>query len=195
VPSEEPIVVVATNPLGPRTQIKPSTAKRDALATMLPNHGQVRKLVLEHLNTTESDTPVAPLDIVVDNLLSRLPYKKMLCDMFGGTLRGNLQTSQIPYVTRAYEEAFMREVQHPGERECARAQQCECMFIDRQQPFVGVEFLLPSEERPPTPHLCVLCCRAITQQLYYDVMFDKADFPGLFSSSFFFACCYFYFLF
>jgi hypothetical protein len=183
LPSEgsgEPMVVVATNPLGPRTQLKAApTPKRDTLASMLPNHGQVRKLVLQHLNTTETDTSVAPLDIVVDNLLSRLPYKKMLCDMFGGTLRGNLQTSQIPYVTRAYEEAFMREVQHAGERECARGQQCECMFIDRQQPFVGVEFLLPSEERPPTPHLCVLCCRAITQQLYYDVMFDKADFPGI----------------
>ena len=119
------------------------------------------------------------MDIVVENLLSRLPYKKMLSDMFGGTLRGNLQNSHIPYVTRAYEESFMREIQNAGERECARGQQCECMFIDRQQPFVAEEFLLPSEERPDTPHLCVLCCRAITQQLYYDVMFDKADFPGV----------------
>jgi hypothetical protein len=150
---------------------------------MLPNHGQVRKLVLQHL-ATPATTAVevvdpSPMNIVVDNLLSRLPYKKMLSDMFGGTLRGNLHNSQIPYITRAYEESFMREVQNAGERECARGQQCECVFVDRLQPFVAVEFLLPSEERPPTPHLCVLCCRAITQQLYYDVMFDKADFPGV----------------
>jgi hypothetical protein len=46
------------------------------------------------------------------------------------------------------------------------------------QSFIGVEFLLPGETVPRTPHLCVLCCRATTQQLYYDVMFDKVDFPG-----------------
>jgi hypothetical protein len=167
-----------TSLLGPRSLSHEHTS----LPCMLPNHGQIRRLVLEHLSTDESDPvdePLQPMTIVVDSLLSRLPYKKMLSDMFGGTLRGNLQNSQIPYVTRAYEESFMREPQHAGERECARGPQCECMFIDRQQPFVAVEFLLPSEERPLTPHLCVLCCRAITQQLYYDVMFDKADFPGV----------------
>jgi hypothetical protein len=26
--------------------------------------------------------------------------------------------------------------------------------------------------------MCVLCYRAITQQLYYDVIFDKCEFPG-----------------
>jgi hypothetical protein len=179
--------IVAMNPLGPRSTLKssavvPTTAA--AFSTMLPNHGQIRSLVLQHLSTASSPDDGGSddgqqMDVVVENLLSRLPYKKMLSDMFGGTLRGNLQNSHIPYVTRAYEESFMREVQNSGERGCARGQLCECMFIDRLQPFVGVEFLLPSEERPPTPHLCVLCCRAITQQLYYDVMFDKADFPGV----------------
>ena len=173
--------LVTVNPLGPRTHAA-SARKETPFSMMMPNHGQVRNLVLQHLSSTAQQQQAADegmMEIVVENLLSRLPYKKMLSDMFGGTLRGNLQNSHIPYVTRAYEESFMREVQNLGERECARGQQCECMFIDRTQPFVGVEFLLPSEERPPTPHLCVLCCRAITQQLYYDVMFDKADFPGV----------------
>ena len=174
---------IVTNPLGPRTNFKGPPKDLVPLVSMLPNHGQVRKLVLQHLSTPATTEVVvvdpSPMNIVVDNLLSRLPYKKMLSDMFGGTLRGNLHNSQIPYITRAYEESFMREVQSAGERECARGQQCECVFVDRLQPFVGVEFLLPSEERPATPHLCVLCCRAITQQLYYDVMFDKADFPGV----------------
>ena len=66
-------------------------------------------------------------------LLSRLPYKKMLSDMFGGNLRGNMHSASIPYVTRAYEEAFMREPMHANERECASGKQCECMFIDRSQ--------------------------------------------------------------
>ena len=173
----QPQPLVLPHPLGPRSR------KTAVFSTLLPNHGQVKTLVLQHLLHEEPQPDgggsTGMDNIVVENLLSRLPYKKMLSDMFGGTLRGTLQNAHIPYATRAYEESFMREVQNPGERECARGQQCECMFIDRQQPFVGVEFLLPSEQQPPTPHLCVLCCRAITQQLYYDVMFDKADFPGV----------------
>jgi hypothetical protein len=144
----------------------------------------VRQLILKHLQPAGEDNPalmqpmMLPDPIDTEGLLSRLPYKKMLSDMFGGNLRGNMHNAAIPYVTRAYEEAFMREPMHSNERECARGKQCECMYIDRAQAFVGVEFLLPGESVPRTPHLCVLCCRATTQQLYYDVMFDKVDFPG-----------------
>jgi hypothetical protein len=126
---------------------------------------------------SSSATDALPM-IDTESLLSRLPYRKMLGDMFGGCLRGNLRNLTIPYVTRAYEEAFMREPSHSNERECANGAQCECMFIDRGQSFICVEFLLPGETPPRTPHLCVLCCRAVTQQLYYDVVFDRTDFPG-----------------
>ena len=132
--------------------------------TTLSQNNQNQHSILEELDT--------------ESLLSRLPYRKMLSDIFGGNLRGNLKNLQIPYVTRVYEEAFMREPLNSSERECATGKQCECMNIDRTQPFVAVEFLLPGEPLPRTPHLCVLCCRAITQQLYYDVIFDKTEFPG-----------------
>jgi len=148
-----------------------------------PWSGKVKLLVIKNLhnaNQLEEIQHKRSRDSYIDteSLLSKLPYKKMLSDMFGGNLRGNLQTSVIPYVTRAYEEAFMHEPTNSSERECARGKQCECMFIDRMQPFTAVEFLLPGEQAPSTPHLCVLCCRAITQQLYYDVVFDKCEFPG-----------------
>ena len=130
----------------------------------------------DSITTIISSTKKENID--TEGLLSRLPYKKMLCDMFGGSIRGNLNSLPIPYVSRTYEEAFMREPMHSSERECAKGKQCECMFIDRTQPFVAVEFLLPGEQLPRTPHLCVLCCRATTQQLYYDIMIDKMDFPG-----------------
>jgi len=116
--------------------------------------------------------------IDTDCLISRLPYKKMLTDMFGGGGRGHLQVHEIPYVTRAYEEAFMHEPVNSQERECSRGSNCECMFIDKSQPFVCVEFLLPGEQPSRSPNLCVLCNRAVTQQLYYDVIFDKHEFPG-----------------
>ena len=136
----------------------------------------VRGRILKQLEEEAGDGVGDVVD--TEGLLSRLPYKKMLNDMFGGNIRGSMRTADMPYVTRAYEEAFMREPMHANERPCARAQCCECMFIDRQQPFVGVEFLLPGEAIPRTPHLCVLCCRSTTQQLYYDIMFDKMEFSG-----------------
>jgi len=113
-----------------------------------------------------------------DSLISKLPYKKMLLDIFGGNLRGNLQMMDIPYVTRVYEESFMREPLNSSERECAKGKLCECMFIDKKHPFVGVEFLLPGEKQQRTSNMCVLCYRQMTQQLYYDVIFDKCEFPG-----------------
>ena len=167
-----------------------TTATNEASAC---NSSNVRKLVLRQLLASSSSSSTASASAMMthagdeagtssidtDSLLSRLPYRRMLNDMFGGSLKGRMRDAHVPYVTRAYEEAFMREPMHSSERECARGRQhCECMFIDRSQSFVGVEFLLPGEALPRTPHLCVLCCRAATQQLYYDVMFDKTDFPG-----------------
>ena len=173
---------VAAHPLGPylldETAAEPPPDHHGGCALA---SGRIKALVLKQLRTVDaSSSPEEAKKKSLDSesLLSRLPYRKMLSDMFGGSLRGNLRNLSIPYVTRAYEESFMREPMRSNERECANGKQCECMFIDRAQPFVGVEFLLPGEPVPRTPHLCVLCCRAITQQLYYDVMFDKADFPG-----------------
>ena len=140
----------------------------------------VRGRILKHLEEDDMiEVSSQHRQVDTEGLLSRLPYKKMLNDMFGGNIRGSMRAADIPYVTRAYEEAFMREPMHANERPCANGKEgCECMFIDRQNPFVGVEFLLPGEAPMRTPHLCVLCCRSTTQQLYYDIMFDKMEFSG-----------------
>ena len=55
----------------------------------------------------------------------------------------------------------------------------QAMFIDPATPFTCVEFLLPGEPPPPTPGLCVLCTRATTQQLYYDIMYDEQPITGI----------------
>jgi hypothetical protein len=104
----------------------------------------------------------------VDSLICRLPYKQMLSSLCSSSC----SEPSIPYVTRAYEESFMREPVYKDERPCARGKTCECMYIDTEHPFVGVEFLLPGERPGACPNLCVLCSRATTQQLYYDIMFD-----------------------
>ena len=184
-------ISIMPHPLGPLSVFESKKAVVDEVdpsasgSQIMNKKKRVRALIVKHLQQKsqageeEDEGRMQPEPIDTEGLLSRLPYKKMLNDIFGGNLRGNLHSENIPYVTRAYEEAFMREPLNSTERECAKGAQCECMFIDRNQPFVGVEFLLPGEVLPRTPHLCVLCCRATTQQLYYDVMFDKAEFPGV----------------
>ena len=134
--------------------------------------GVIRNLVLDHL----SDDAVTHAGAIDSNtILSQLPYKKMLNDMFGGSSANHFD---VPYVTRAYEENFMREPMHAGERPCVKGPLCECMFIDVKQPFVAVEFMLPGEKATHVRNLCVVCSRAVTQQLYYDVMFDGHEFQG-----------------
>ena len=173
--------VCDAHPLGPRTPASAGAFNEPAFFASGQQQGRVKALVLKQLTPTSegSSSSSAPEELIdTESLLARLPYKRMLQDMFGGSLRGQMHDLTIPYVTRVYEESFMRERMHSSERECAKGAQCECMFIDRSQPFIGVEFLLPGEPMARTPHLCVLCCRATTQQLYYDVMFDKFEFPG-----------------
>lgn len=112
----------------------------------------------------------------VDSLICRLPYKKMLTSLCNRDDKCNV--SDIPYVTRAYEESFMHEVITKDQRQCARGSMCECMFIDKANPFICIEFMLPGEAPGQEPNLCVVCCRAITQQLYYDIMFENQVFTG-----------------
>lgn len=120
----------------------------------------------------QSTSPAVP---ELDSILSRIPYRQILEELFGGETR--LQP-EVPLVTRAYEESFMRS---PGkdERPCAMGSECECMFIDPQQPFVGTEFLIPSEEETRQPQMCVLCCRKVTQQLFHDMLFGGVSFRGV----------------
>ena len=177
----EPLTLDRTmSPLGPRATFNVVT--HDA-----PERGQLRQMVMTQLRqqpkskkrTAQGEEGEDPATMDVQCLLSRLPYQKMLSDLFLHQDKEVLPSPNLPYVTRAYEESFMREPLNSSERRCAKGDACECRFIDRESPFTAVEFLLPGEKPPPTPHLCVVCCRAVTQQLYYDIMFDKHDFVGV----------------
>ena len=86
--------------------------------------------------------PATPEELQLDHVLSSVPYRDMLESLFG-TVSG--QTPNLPIITKAYEESFMRET-CPGERQCAMGSKCECMFIDPNAPFIGVEFNLPSDD-------------------------------------------------
>jgi hypothetical protein len=121
--------------------------------------------------------PAVAAALELDSILSRVPYREMLEELFGGT--GRLPVA-VPVVTRAYEESFMRSVAAAGERACAMGASCECMFVDAGQPFVGTEFVIPMEEpSAENPQLCVLCCRKVTQQLFHEMLFEGVSFRGV----------------
>lgn len=126
-------------------------------------------------------TPEAPsrhnMTLELDTLLTRLPYKKMMQEILPSNT--NRPMPSVPLVTRLYEESYMREPMRKSERQCVMKEKCECMTIDPKNPFIGVEFVVPNEDvDSSTPQMCVLCSRAHTQQLFYDIVFDNASFNG-----------------
>lgn len=96
--------------------------------------------ILRNINTV-SKAPPTPAELDLDVILSRVPYKDILENLFS---RNKYADVEIPTITRSYEESFMREPM-PGERPCVAGEMCECMMIDPTNPFVAAEFLLPNE--------------------------------------------------
>jgi hypothetical protein len=133
--------------------------------------------------------PATPEELQLDHVLSSVPYRDMLESLFG-TVSG--QVPNLPIITKAYEESFMRET-FSGERQCAMGSKCECMFIDQNSPFICVEFDMPNEGEPANgaphtnfvtkansePKLCVLCSRKTTQKLFYDACYSGRRTQGL----------------
>ena len=116
--------------------------------------------------------PPEPADLGVEYVLSRVPYRNILENLFGD----DKTIPDLPLITKSYEESFMRQPE-AGERACAMGDMCECRFIDRQCPFTAVEFRLPAD--PPSPQLCVLCSRKATQKMFYDMCFAGAAPKGV----------------
>ena len=130
--------------------------------------------ILRCVNTA-APSPVTPDELDLDVILSRVPYREILENLYG---RDQVPTSDVPVVSRVYEESFMREPAK-GERACAAGELCECNFIDPCAPFTCAEFLLPGEEYPKTAQLCVLCSRKVTQKLFYDILFTGKEAYGV----------------
>jgi len=128
------------------------------------------------LVTTETEAPPVVLDI--HSLISRLPYSQMLNQVFTDDANSSVV---VPVVTRAFEESFMREVIHANERSCVCGDNCECNFIDPQMPFVGVEFTLGDDASAMDAgsQMCILCSRRLTQELFYNMVFNGHRFRGI----------------
>lgn len=130
--------------------------------------------ILRNINTA-GHAPATPAELDLDVILSRVPYREILENLYS---REAYAPPPVPAVARVYEEAYLREPM-AGERPCVAGDLCECMFIDPCTPFVGVEFLLPGEVLPKVPQFCVLCSRKVTQKLFYDVLFTGKEVHGV----------------
>jgi len=122
-----------------------------------------------------------------DPILQSVPFVKMMQNIEAPHL-----TQNIVLVTREYEEKFLRECLTASEQQCVMGTQCECMMLDSEQPFIGVQFVLPDSlqqdanmpnqnmsdfgitlDMNPNSHvsnekgMCLLCLRKTTQILFY----------------------------
>lgn len=138
--------------------------------------------ILREVNNSRF-APAIPEELQLDHVLSSVPYQSMLESLFGGLTEA---THDVPLVTKAYEESYMREAA-PGEPSCSMGELCECRFVDKNAPFVGVQFELPIGSQPEGGagegrkrlQMCVLCCRKTTQKLFYDMCFSGERVQGL----------------
>lgn len=120
-------------------------------------------------NALDSKTTALEESLNFDSVLSSIPYKQIL-----ETILGNSSNTfhDIPIISKKIEENYMREPILPGERKCVFGNECECRFLDRENSFTGVEFLVGNQTvNNCEPQMCVLCSRKNTQRLFYDMIF------------------------
>ena len=101
-----------------------------------------------------------------DVLFSEFSFLHELADIMEN------KSQSVPVVTRVYEESFMRECIRKGEKPCAMGVNCECMLLDLDQPFVGVQFVIPftNDSDFAANNLCIICLRKTTQLLFHHVV-------------------------
>lgn len=89
-------------------------------------------------------------------------------------------TNELKFVSKAYEDTYLRQALAASEKPCVRGNDCECMKIDPVLKFVGVKYKLPWEsEAEDTNGLCLPCLRAATQALFFDIMHAGVAINGL----------------
>lgn len=119
-----------------------------------------------HLHDTErAQHKATDLTIEASVMLSSVPFLEHLAQ-----IDDSMAQHDVPVVTRAYEETYMRGRMHDKEAECAMGPQCECMMLDSRARFVGVQFEIPSTTGEMGNNLCIFCLRKITLLLFYEAL-------------------------
>ena len=146
------------------------------------SNANIRK-TLEHFC---SDLPKQPevLEKMIlgmsKNLQQIVSESSYRCTLKGVDINNVTYTNEIRSVSKSYEDSYLRQSVSGSERPCVRGAECECMFIDTSQSFVGVEYILPWEPKNTKNWgMCLPCLRASTQILFYDIMHSGVHVNGL----------------
>jgi hypothetical protein len=86
-----------------------------------------------------SPLPPCHPEVNLDHILSCVPYRDLLRDLFGtgSSSSSSLAPPPVPVVTKSYEESFMREPMWEYERPCVMGGNCECNYISTRPGEVG----------------------------------------------------------
>ena len=131
----------------------------------------VLQQVRNHVHNCDGDPTHEELNL--GTILSGISYKQIIEEVYANN---GMETMDVPLVTKAYEESFMRESANNTEKQCSMMHDCECTKIDAGNQFIGTEFLLPGESTTSEARMCVLCQRQLTQKMFFDLMYDGKSF-------------------
>lgn len=81
--------------------------------------------------------------LTLELALNRCTFEHSLRSMFADEQGQSTVPQHVPVVSRAYEECCMHEHDPATEEPCVMGNQCECMFIDRDNRFIAPQFILP----------------------------------------------------
>ncbi len=140
-------------------------SKHDATTSATSELEQILQGYEELAANTSADTSRTSVWIALNVVLDDATFQKTL---LAHDVSSKMENHVVPVVTRAYEEAYMRECMLDGEKQCCMGQYCECNFIDEHHGFVGVAFVMP-EISVDARGMCILCLRKLTQMLFYRV--------------------------
>jgi len=166
-----------------------------APSVLKPDNKMVKKL------TSKEQTVVLEIRKSIEKNMSQLPItNEKLTKMINGMTQNLEQivsstnyrsvlksdksdkvtyTNDIKFVSKSYEDTYLRQPISADEKKCVRGNECECMHIDPSQKFIGVEYILPWETDKKTNGMCLPCVRATTQILFYDIVHSGAIVNGI----------------
>jgi hypothetical protein len=136
---------------------KPDSSIQDEAMTNI--FDSIEKKIARECSKPQNKNEIEKYEIT--SLLQSIHFERLMNNI------GHMdECTNIPLVTKTYEEKFMRGSIYQHEKSCIMDYQCECMFIDDENPFVGTRFCLPNSEESDGG-MCVLCIRKSTQLLFY----------------------------
>lgn len=113
--------------------------KRPKMQNTAIGLAEITKLLEKHeapASDTCADTSTS-VQMALNVVLDHSAFQKTLLQH---DLSRTIEDNIVPVISRVYEESYMREHMFSADVHCCLNEYCECSFIDREHPFVGVAF-------------------------------------------------------